>query len=317
MNAIGPDLLALVICDQDGLVIDSRLKPGFNDKVLGGLSAAVQPVIQRIKQEFGWKGKFGIGSFDTEHARLIFCEAGPQAMVILVGGVYSYLDYFFPYCYLLAEKVARILDGRPCWLDIPTLSLQSSHITGAASLSRLSLDADTYVAKVILAGEGGVGKTTLVHQFVEMTFAQDYKETIGVSLMQKQIFFPEWNTNVRFTIYDVGGQTIFARVRQTYFQGALAGFIVYDVTRPETFLKVRDWFDECKHAEPQIQLILIGNKIDLKEQRRVTNAQGRELAAKLGISFFETTAIDFDRVLEAFKAMAFLLFQFDVKAQKM
>ena len=304
-QSIGKNLEALVVVDREGLVIASLLKDGINEEIIGGMAALVEPVLKRISSEFK-SGNFGTGSFDTEKNRLIFCEAGPDSILVLVANALASLDRLFPYAYLCAEKITRIFDGRSVSPVIPDFSHESKKLQGSKDISQILIDEGSFVLKTVLCGEGGVGKTTLVTQFIQSSFEEDYKSTIGVSIMKKAIKFEQWNTEVRFTIFDLAGQQQFVRVRQTYFKGAKAGFLIYDVTRKETFDKIENWYNEAKQDESDIMMILVANKIDLVNERKVTEEEGKALAEKLKIPYLETSALNKDIVDEAFKTLAFL-----------
>lgn len=320
-QTIGEDLKALVVVDRQGLPIASKLKEGINEELLGGLSSLVEPVMKRISTEFK-SGKFGAGTFDTDEYRLIFCEAGPDSVLVLVADGVASIDAMFPYAYLCAEKVARLIDGRPVSPVIPKFGEddknQRANIEGGKSIQQIMMEEGNFILKTILGGDGGVGKTTLVTSFLSEKdqFENDYKATIGVSILKKAITFPEWNVEIRFTIFDLAGQQQFARVRMTYFQGAKAGFLVYDVTRRETFDNIKKWYDEAKKIEKDIILILIANKVDLINDRKVTEQEGKALADSLGISYMETSAINKDIVNEAFKTLGFIFIQKNFKAKK-
>ena len=145
---------------------------------------------------------------------------------MIVADALASIDNLFPYAYLCAEKVARILDDRPVFPVIPIFGEENnSNMEGGKDIQQVVIDEGNFILKVILGGEGGVGKTTLVSQFIDEGFGQDYKPTIGVSIMKKAIQFPEWKVEIRFTIFDLAGQQQFSRVRQTYFQGAESGFL--------------------------------------------------------------------------------------------
>lgn len=304
-QSVGEDLLAIVIVDREGLVMDSLIKKGLDENLLGGIAALVEPVLKRISSEFQ-SGNFGTGSFDTADHRLIFCESGPDAILVVVADALASIDEMFPYTYLCAEKVARILDGRPVSPVIPNFQHSTKNIEHHEDIVRILIQEGAYVLKTILGGDGGVGKTTLVNRFVEATFETDYKPTIGVSIMKKAVIFDQWGVEVRMTIFDLAGQQQFVRVRQTYFAGAKAGLLVYDTTRRETFDNIRKWYQEAIRAEPEIMLMLVANKIDLVNARQVTEEEGKALAEELGIAYFETSALDKDLVDEAFRTLAFL-----------
>lgn len=307
-QSIGKELVALVIVDRDGLVIESLLKEGLDEQVIGGLAALVEPVLKRISTEFQ-SGSFGAGTFDTEKYRLIFCESGPNSIVVLVSDMMSSIDRLFPYAYLIAEKVARLFDNRPISPVIPVFQTDQKHIEGTSDIKRILVEKGNYILKTVLLGNGGVGKTTLVTQFVHGSFQNDYKSTIGVQIMKKAVIFDQWDVEVRMTIFDLAGQAQFAKVRQTYYGGAKAGLIVFDVTRPETFESVEKWYSDCIEVEPEVNLMMIGNKIDLVDERKVSREQAEEVANSLGIPYLETSALNKEVVDEAFRSIAFLFLQ--------
>jgi len=305
-QSVGDDLMAVVIVDRDGLVMASILKEGLDETLLGGMAGLVEPVLKRLATEFKSGSTFGTGAFDTEQYRLIFCEAGPDAIVVVATQILASLDNLFPYVYLFTEKIIRIFDGRPVSPVIPDFSNEDHNLQGSEEIRRIVIEEGSYVLKTLLTGDGGVGKTTLVSQFVQGAFDEDYKSTIGVSIMKKAVNFDQWDVEVRLTIFDLAGQAQFARVRKTYFTGAKAAFIIYDVTRPETFESVRKWHQECVETNPEMMIILIANKIDMIDQRQITEIQGKALAKELNVAYLETSALDKDIVDEAFRTLAFL-----------
>ncbi|MFW9826240.1 MAG: GTP-binding protein [Candidatus Thorarchaeota archaeon] len=306
---IGSNLIAILIVNREGLVM-SALK-GFSDTdvkedVIAGVSALVEPVLTRITEEFS-SGSFGTGTFDTEEHRFIFCEAGPEAIFVTVLKSIAMLDPIFPYAYLAAEKIARIFDGRPVSPVIPKLVSERGTRDlerKVDTLQKIKIESGEYAYKLILGGEGGVGKTSMVHRFVEDSFESDYKSTIGTSIMKKECEFKELESKVRFVIWDLAGQAQFKRVRQTYLANAEAGILVYDVTRQETFDHLEDWFNDIKSISPKISLILVGNKIDLSEFRVISTEQGEKLAKKLNLSYTETSAKTGENINDAFNMLA-------------
>ncbi len=306
---VGENLIASLIVNREGLVM-SALKGSseteVEEDVIGGVSALVEPVLTRITKEFS-SGSFGTGTFDTEEQRFIFCEAGPEAIFVTVLNSIAMIDPVFPYAYLAAEKIARIFDGRSVSPVIPKLytSKDSQNIERKIDkLQKIKIQSAEYAYKLILGGEGGVGKTSMVHRFVEDSFQKDYKSTIGTSIMKKECDFKGLESKVRFVIWDLAGQAQFKRVRQSYLANAEAGILVYDVTRKDTMDSLEDWFEEIKSVSPVISLILVGNKIDLEDQRVIPPEQGEELAKKLNLSYIETSAKTGENINDAFKMLA-------------
>jgi small GTP-binding protein len=217
------------------------------------------------------------------------------------------VDPIFPYAYLAAEKIARIFDGRTVSPVIPKLftDRETSNIERKLdTLQKIKIQSAEYAYKLILGGEGGVGKTSMVHRFVEDSFQTDYKSTIGTSIMKKECDFQGLESKVRFVIWDLAGQAQFKRVRQTYLANAEAGILVYDVTRKDTIDSIESWFKETKSVSPKISLIMVGNKIDLKDERVISPEQGEKLALKLGLSYIETSAKTGANINDAFNMLA-------------
>lgn len=306
---IGEDLIAALIVNRDGLVMDSVTNKGeasLDEEIIGGVSALVEPVLNRITKEFS-SGAFGTGTFDTEEYRLIFCEAGPDAIFVTVLEAISMVDPVFPYAYLAAEKIARIFDGREVSPVIPKLIAKG---TGGnverkvGEMQKIKISSGEYAFKLILGGDGGVGKTSMVHRFVQDDFQNDYKSTIGTSIMKKECEFEGLGSKVRFVIWDLAGQSQFKRVRQSYLANSEAGILVYDVTRKETYENIKNWHSEITTASKGINLLLVGNKCDLVDERQVSLDEGNQLAGILGLSYLETSAKTGENINDAFRMLA-------------
>lgn len=317
---VGTDLIAAIIVNREGLVMESITgtsdDKSIDEEIVGGVSALVEPVLNRITEEFS-SGAFGTGTFDTEDYRLIFCEAGPEAIFVTILDSMGMVDPVFPYAYLAAEKIARIFDGRTVSPVIPKI------ITGRVArrierkidkIQKLKIKSGEYAFKLILGGDGAVGKTSMVHRFVEDVFDVDYKATIGTSIMKKECEFEGLESKVRFVIWDLAGQSQFKRVRQSYVANAEAGILVFDVTRRETYDNAKLWYDETINETPGITLILVGNKIDLTDSRQVSKEEGEGLANKLGLSYIETSAKTGENIEDAFKMLALQIIKIYVEA---
>ncbi|MFX1344208.1 MAG: GTP-binding protein [Promethearchaeota archaeon] len=306
---VGKNLIAAIIVNREGLVmaaLKGESETEVEEDIIGGVSALVEPVLTRITEEFS-SGAFGTGTFDTEEHRIIFCEAGPEAIFVTVLESIAMVDPVFPYAYLAAEKIARIFDGRTVSPVIPKLVADQNvqNIERKVDkLQKIKIKSGEYAYKLILGGEGGVGKTSMVHRFVEDSFQTDYKSTIGTSIMKKECDFKGLDSKVRFVLWDLAGQAQFRRVRQSYLSNAEAGILVYDVTRKDTLDNLENWFNDIKEVSPNVSLILVGNKIDLTEDRVVSTEVGEEMAEKLNLSYIETSAKTGENINDAFKMLA-------------
>ncbi|MBY9009080.1 MAG: GTP-binding protein [Candidatus Lokiarchaeota archaeon] len=320
-QSLGESLVAALVVNRDGLIMDSLVgssEKSLDEDIISGVSALVEPVLTRITEEFS-SGSFGTGTFDTEDYRFIFCESGPEAVLVTVLEAIAGVDSVFPYAYLAAEKIARIFDGRTVSPVIPKLVAESSANNiqrRMDKLQRVKIKSGEYAFKLILGGDGAVGKTSMVHRYVENNFASDYKSTIGTSIMKKECTFKEFESVVRFVIWDLAGQAQFKRVRQSYLSNAEAGILVYDVTNRSSFENIdKNWYFEIKKASPDIALILVGNKIDLESERVVSREEGEALAQKLTLTYIETSAKTGENINDAFKMLALQIIRKFIETQ--
>ncbi|MHA1214728.1 MAG: GTP-binding protein [Candidatus Hodarchaeales archaeon] len=141
----------------------------------------------------------------------------------------------------------------------------------------------SFLMKIVLAGDGAVGKTALRERYLGKGFSSNYMMTIGADFALKEAQIRD--KNIKFQIWDLAGQPRFGTVRSVYYYGCLGALLLFDVTRPDTFTNLESWLDEIfKHnGKGMIPVVLLGNKVDLREQfpNHVTDAQAEEFAAKL------------------------------------
>ena len=158
------------------------------------------------------------------------------------------------------------------------------------------------VLKVVIAGDGNVGKTSLVRQFCEGKFEASRVATIGVDFQTKIVELPE--RSVKLSIWDMAGQDRFAVVRSGFYRGSLGTALVYDVTDPLSLENLEKWYQEISGITPDQKFIVVGNKIDLERVAQVDAAS--TYAARIAAPYLETSALTGDGVSEMFKALATL-----------
>jgi len=165
-------------------------------------------------------------------------------------------------------------------------------------------DLKEYVFKLVLLGEAAVGKTSLINRYVEGSFTEDYKPTLGANIIRKDVKLDESNAKIRLIVWDLAGQEKYNVIRSMYFQGCVGALLVYDVTRYKTFSEIKNkWLaDFNKYVKKEGAYILIGNKIDLEDQRNVPTTEGQQLAKEINAcDFIETSAKLGDNVEQAFQ----------------
>ncbi|MFX1393182.1 MAG: Rab family GTPase [Promethearchaeota archaeon] len=129
----------------------------------------------------------------------------------------------------------------------------------------------SYSFKVVVVGDYGVGKTTLISRFVENKFRSNYIPTLGVQISKQSFELNE--SHIDLMIWDIAGQESFVKVRQRFYQESEGFFIVFDTTRKSSLEHIGRWYREVLEftGTGATPCILIGNKIDLKEELAVSD----------------------------------------------
>ena len=131
--------------------------------------------------------------------------------------------------------------------------------------------------KIIIVGDSAVGKSNIGTRYIEDKFSSETKATVGVEFFTKNI---ELNKcNIRAHIWDTAGQEKFRAITKSYYRGAKGAFVVFDLTRKDSFVNADKWISELRaNGESDLIIVLIGNKSDLVMDRCVTKAEALEKA---------------------------------------
>ena len=315
---VNEEVEAVIVSDQLGFVIAAEKKSDVDLEIVSVLTSIIHPIVERIRDEFAFK-KFGTASFDTEFYRLLFISLDENRTLSIVLNNLASVDKASPYAYLLAEKSVQVLnaeEGDNLQLTIPDFAYESDESAHSERVKnqiyQMRLDqGGMYRFKFVIIGDHEVGKTSLVRRFVENRFSHDYRATIGLNILSHSMDF--FGNNIVYSLWDVGAQQYFKRFRKTYYLGAQAAFIVFDLTNKETLENTKEWYNELESfiGGRQIPFILIGNKNDLKDQRQVTYQDGVQLVNELSkkyniqISYIETSALSGENVEDAFTLIAY------------
>lgn len=162
----------------------------------------------------------------------------------------------------------------------------------------------SYQLKILLVGDGGVGKTSTVKRFTKGFFQGEYKMTVGVDIMTRDVQL-ESGGIAALSIWDIAGQERFNFVRTGFYKGASGVLVVFDLTRRGTFDPgVSKWIDEIREFAGDVPLIILGNKKDLEESREVAVQEALDLAKHFGAEYLETSAKTGQNVDQAFYSLA-------------
>jgi Ras-related protein Rab-28 len=168
-------------------------------------------------------------------------------------------------------------------------------------------DVQNYQYKVILLGDGAVGKTSIATRFADNAFSQNYKQTVGVDFFIKRISLRS-TASIALQLWDIGGQSIGSKMITHYISGADAVLLCYDITNYESFANLEDWYRLVLKAFKDKDVLpfvaLLGNKNDLRHLTAVRFAQHTKFAEENEMPSFLMSAKNGDHVSQAFWKVA-------------
>jgi Ras-related protein Rab-18 len=157
--------------------------------------------------------------------------------------------------------------------------------------------------KILIIGESGVGKSSLLLRFTDDQFDAEISATIGVDFKVKVITID--GNKVKLAIWDTAGQERFRTLTPSYYRGGQGAILVYDVTNRESFQKIEDWLNELETYTTNHDMIkmLVGNKCDMEAERVVSKEEGQKCARKYQMMFIEASAKTKEGVQCAFEEL--------------
>lgn len=170
--------------------------------------------------------------------------------------------------------------------------------------------ARTFAYKLVVIGDPEVGKTSTILRFTDDAFRKTYIMTLGVNVSMKMVRRDD--KRVKFSIWDIAGQSKFNLTRRLFYEGAHAQMLVFDLARPETLDSLLKWHADIKEALGQgVPGILLGNKADLVDEGTSMPVQARAatIARGLGMEYIETSALSGRNVNLAFERLVSLLLE--------
>ncbi|XP_069674997.1 ras-related protein Rab-3 isoform X1 [Periplaneta americana] len=146
-----------------------------------------------------------------------------------------------------------------------------------------------YMFKLLIIGNSSVGKTSFLFRYADDSFTSAFVSTVGIDFKVKTVF--RHDKRVKLQIWDTAGQERYRTITTAYYRGAMGFILMYDITNEESFNSVQDWVTQIKtYSWDNAQVILVGNKCDMEDERVISYERGKQLAEQLGIEFFETSA---------------------------
>ncbi|KAL3509096.1 hypothetical protein ACH5RR_028497 [Cinchona calisaya] len=169
-----------------------------------------------------------------------------------------------------------------------------------------------YLFKLVLIGDSGVGKSNLLSRFTRNEFNLESKSTIGVEFATRSLNID--SKVIKAQIWDTAGQERYRAITSAYYRGAVGALLVYDVTRRATFENVERWLRELRdHTDPNVVIMLIGNKSDLRHLVAVSTEDGKALAERESLYFMETSALEATNVENAFGEVLTQIYRIVIK----
>ncbi len=312
---ITEEVLSVIVSDKGGLIIAGEKRKDIDMEIISVLTAIINPILERIRNEFAFK-KFGTASFDTDEHRLLFISVDENITLSLVIDSMASVDKLSPYAYFLTEKAAQIIYGKEderIQLTIPNFEYDGESPERLKNqIYQMRLESGgVYRFKFIVLGDHEVGKTSIIRRYVDKKFYHDYRATIGLNILMHRFEF--YGNEINLSLWDIGAQKYFKRFRKTYYMGSQAVFIVFDLTNLQSYEHVTEWFEELAEfiQDKDIPIVIVGNKTDLKEERVISYQEGVELATRLSekgvskISYIETSALTGENVDDSFSLISY------------
>ena len=143
--------------------------------------------------------------------------------------------------------------------------------------------------KLLLIGDSGVGKTSILLGYSDNNFNNTFIPTIGIDFKIKTIELH--GKKIKLQIWDTAGQERFISITTSYYRGAMGIMLVYDVTNSKSFDNIAKWLRNIQeHSNPDVEKMILGNKCDMEDRRVVSKARGEAISHENGVRFLETSA---------------------------
>ena len=166
----------------------------------------------------------------------------------------------------------------------------------------MSTEEDNYdiLLKLVMIGDSGVGKTNILSRYINNEFSLTSKATVGVEFCSTIV--KKNGKLIKLQIWDTAGQERYKSITSAYYKGSKGAFVVYDISRKNTFDNVDKWINELKNnGSEDVFIMLVGNKSDLKDQREISEEEVKKKAELYNVAFCETSALEGKNIEYAFE----------------
>lgn len=163
----------------------------------------------------------------------------------------------------------------------------------------IEMTTEELMVKIILLGNGSVGKTSLASRFAKNTFKSQYQPTLGVNLLVKFISYQ--GQYIKLLIFDTAGQEFMSSLRKQHYAGANGVIIVFDITSRQSFDGLHQWIREIQEEVGSIKTVIVGNKVDLEYDREILYNEGLSYSQTVRSEYFESSAKENIRVADIFQ----------------
>ncbi|XP_077460904.1 RAB3D, member RAS oncogene family, a [Stigmatopora argus] len=159
-----------------------------------------------------------------------------------------------------------------------------------------------YMFKLLIIGNSSVGKTSFLFRYTDDSFSSAFVSTVGIDFKVKTIYRND--KRIKLQIWDTAGQERYRTITTAYYRGAMGFLLIYDITSQESFVAVQDWGTQIKtYSWDNAEVVLVGNKLDMEEERKVPTEDAERLATELGFQFFEASAKESINVKQVFETI--------------
>ena len=178
-------------------------------------------------------------------------------------------------------------------------------------------DENQISVKVVLLGESGVGKTSIISQYISNKFNPKCPTSVSAQFISKRKEFKKYSKFIKFDIWDTVGQERYRSLAKIFYKDARIIIFVYDITNEFSFTSIKDfWYKETsENTENDTIYALVGNKVDLYQDAQVKTSEGEEYADEIGAIFQNTSALNNSGIDKLFENLGEKIFnpEFDYK----